>query len=547
MRYTEYIVEDFVLDESFQNWVLGKNSQDEAFWEQWIGEHPEMKPIIDEARTIIQGLQAEEVEVSREEMDQQFEEVSAFFDQQMARETTKVRPIRRIAQIAATILIVAGTGALAYYYVLAPANNDPAGNQEQIATTQQQTPSKEAADPSEEKIALDTSKKQKPVVSQPEDEKAPSKDQTRTQQWNQQMAQSAQKANKETNLYTTDGGEKRRIILPDGSRVFLNENTRLAYSGNWKNDEKRKVSLQGEAYFKVEEKNYRGKKIKFVVSTRSLNVEVTGTAFDVNAGNRKTRVYLNSGRVQLRISGKSETVGMNPGEMVEYNPATGSLNSRRTNNPSFISWLESFGESVYSSPIPDHMTMSTREEADSDNRGQIWQSGEDNSAYIEQVGENLKSGQVQQGEDNEARAAVSGQSSRDASGEASWSTWQLQQGEGNVSIFNIVQSYNSSLYSIQQGQGNRTTGQSRGRDNTGVMLQQGRQNEAILLQRGKDNEALIIQKGPGGSPASDQGFMQDLMEGRYNKVNIIQQGYNNQARTIQQGRNNKVNVNQQGQ
>jgi ferric-dicitrate binding protein FerR (iron transport regulator) len=544
MRYTEYIVEDFVLDESFQNWALGKNRQDEAFWEQWIAEHPDMKPVVDEASHIIRGLQAEEVEVSREEIDQQFEEVSAFFDEQMARKTTKVRPIRRIAQIAATILVIMGLGALGYYYVLSPAGNDPAGNQEQIATKRDQMPSKAVSDPSVESMAVDTSKKQKDLSPQAEKEEAPSRNRSRVKQWDQPMAQSSKQDQKETKRHTTAGGEKTRIILPDGSRVFLNENSRLAYSGNWKNKETRKVRLQGEAYFKVEEKNDQGRDVKFIVSTRSLDVEVTGTAFDVNADNRKTSVYLNSGKVQLRIPGKSGSMAMKPGDLVEYNASTGNLNSRRTDNPSLISWLESFDEKLPGTSIPDNMTMSTQEDAQRNNQGNIWQSGEDNSAYIEQVGENLKSAQVQQGEDNKARADVTGQS---GSGEAGWSTWQLQQGEGNVSIFNILQSYNSSLYSIQQGKGNVASGQSQGRDNTGVMLQQGRQNEALLLQRGKDNEALIIQKGPGNSPGSDRGFMQDLMEGRYNKVNIIQQGYNNKARTIQQGRNNQVNVNQQGQ
>jgi ferric-dicitrate binding protein FerR (iron transport regulator) len=544
MRYTEYIVEDFVLDESFQNWVLGKNSHDEAFWEQWIAEHPDMRPIVDEASHIIQGLQAEEVEVSREEIDQQFEEVSAFFDEQMASPTTKVRPIRRIAQIAATILIIMGAGALAYYYVLSPVNNEPAGNQKQIATTQQQMPAQEGTDFSAERTAIDTTQEQKSVKLQAEEKKAPSRNHSRMQQWDQPMAQSAKQDPKETTLYTTADGEKRRILLPDGSRVFLNENSRLAYSGNWNKQKTRIVRLRGEAYFKVEEKTYQSRKVKFRVSTRNLDVEVTGTAFDVNAGDQKTRVYLNSGKVQLRIRGQSRNIGMNPGDLVEFNPGTGSLNSRRTNNPGLISWLKSFGEAVPGSSIPDNMTMSTQADAQKNNQGNIWQSGEDNSAYIEQVGENLQSGQVQQGEANEARANVSGQSGSD---EAGWSTWQLQQGEGNVSIFNIVQSYNSSLYSIQQGKGNRASAQSRGTENTGTMLQQGRQNEAVLLQRGKDNEALIIQKGPGGSPALDQSFMQDLMKGRYNKVNIIQQGFNNKARTIQQGRNNQVNVNQRGQ
>jgi len=191
------------------------------------------------------------------------------------------------------------------------------------------------------------------------------------------------------------------------------------------------------------------------------------------------------------------------------------------------------------------MTIQTQPAGGNNNKAEIWQSGEDNKAYIDQVGKNLKSKQLQQGKVNEARAVVGEQSQRDQTDEAGWSTWQLQQGEGNVSIFNIVQSYNSNLYSAQAGRRNVARGQSKGENNAGVILQSGEYNEALLLQRGKNNEALILQKGPGDS-GEGSGFMQELMEGRYNKVNVIQKGYNNHARTVQQGRNNRVKVNQNG-
>jgi len=542
MRYTDYIVEDFVLDGSFQNWALGRNSRDEAFWEQWIAAHPEMQPVVDEAREIVQGLQSDEVEVSREEIDEQFREVTAFFDQQMKSEQKKVRALHPIVKIAATILVLTGLGAAAYYYVASPFDSGPKDNPAKVAELPQIQSSDKKANRSEESNPTDSLEFRNPLKPGPTDEKAGSKGQTRVSQTQETPGQITQEDKTETTRYTTSAGEKRKITLPDGSRVFMNENSRLAVSADWAKDQTRKVRLEGEAYFKVEEKIHRGSKVKFVVSTNSLDVEVVGTAFDVNAANQKTQVYLNSGKVQLRIHGKQGSIDMSPGEMVEYNASTGGLNTRRTSSPSLLSWMESFGEPVNAPGTPDNMTLNTQVEA-SNNRGQVLQSGKENSAYIEQVGENIKSRQQQQGRDNEARAVVTGQSGSD---DANWSTWQLQQGEDNVSIFNIVQSYNSNLYSMQQGQQNIASGESRGRDNTGIMLQQGRQNEALLLQQGKDNEALIIQKGPGGKAMNDKGFIQDLMEGRYNKVNIIQQGYNNQARTIQQGRNNQVEVNQQG-
>ena len=70
MKYTEYNVEDFVLDESFRNWVLMKNPGNEAQWRAWIYRYPQMKPVVEEAQYIIHRLYGKEVQVSQEENSQ---------------------------------------------------------------------------------------------------------------------------------------------------------------------------------------------------------------------------------------------------------------------------------------------------------------------------------------------------------------------------------------------------------------------------------------------------------------------------------------------
>ncbi|MCU0348475.1 MAG: FecR domain-containing protein, partial [Saprospiraceae bacterium] len=47
----------------------------------------------------------------------------------------------------------------------------------------------------------------------------------------------------------TIDNEKKAITLPDGSQVWLNENSRLSYDANFA---KRHVNLEGEAFFEVE-------------------------------------------------------------------------------------------------------------------------------------------------------------------------------------------------------------------------------------------------------------------------------------------------------
>jgi len=53
MNYANYLVEDFVLDHCFRDWVLHRQFAHNAFWELWIAEHPEKYKQIREARQVI--------------------------------------------------------------------------------------------------------------------------------------------------------------------------------------------------------------------------------------------------------------------------------------------------------------------------------------------------------------------------------------------------------------------------------------------------------------------------------------------------------------
>ena len=56
MKYTDFEMEDFVLDKSFQNYCLEKTPEDVAFWQNWITEHPGKSETIRQAREIYIAL-----------------------------------------------------------------------------------------------------------------------------------------------------------------------------------------------------------------------------------------------------------------------------------------------------------------------------------------------------------------------------------------------------------------------------------------------------------------------------------------------------------
>lgn len=115
------------------------------------------------------------------------------------------------------------------------------------------------------------------------------------------------------NTLSTEKGETYQVKLPDGTVVWLNAASSLKYAANLLESGKRKVSLQGEAYFQVA----KDKKHPFMVESAGQQVEVLGTEFNVNAYADEPVVSttLLEGSVKL-VSGDIYRV-LKPGQLAE--------------------------------------------------------------------------------------------------------------------------------------------------------------------------------------------------------------------------------------
>jgi ferric-dicitrate binding protein FerR (iron transport regulator) len=80
------------------------------------------------------------------------------------------------------------------------------------------------------------------------------------------------------NKINTPAGGQYQLILPDGTRVFLNALSYLEFPSRFAGSE-RKVNLVGEAYFEVT----KDPKKPFIVSTKEQQLTVLGTHFNVSA------------------------------------------------------------------------------------------------------------------------------------------------------------------------------------------------------------------------------------------------------------------------
>lgn len=107
---------------------------------------------------------------------------------------------------------------------------------------------------------------------------------------------------------TTPRGGQYRVVLSDGTKVWLNAVSTLTYPAKFTGN-KREVEIMGEAYFEVAHAL-----LPFVVRTRDQEVTVLGTEFNVNAYTEdvvaKTTVV--SGAV--RVDARGESLYLEPGE-----------------------------------------------------------------------------------------------------------------------------------------------------------------------------------------------------------------------------------------
>lgn len=81
------------------------------------------------------------------------------------------------------------------------------------------------------------------------------------------------------NTIATSRGQQFQVILPDGTKVWLNAASSLQFPSTFSGLTKRKVTLSGEAYFEVS----KDKIHPFIVKSANQQVEVLGTHFNISA------------------------------------------------------------------------------------------------------------------------------------------------------------------------------------------------------------------------------------------------------------------------
>ena len=137
----------------------------------------------------------------------------------------------------------------------------------------------------------------------------------------------------EMNTIQTPRGGQYQVILPDGTKVWLNAASSLTYPTAFKGVS-REVRLNGEAYFEV-----AGDKEKpFKVMVGNMQVNVLGTHFNVMAYEDETaiRTTLLEGAVKVTNGGASHL--LKPGQEARLDRSSETLSLSEVNADEAVAW-----------------------------------------------------------------------------------------------------------------------------------------------------------------------------------------------------------------
>jgi len=107
-------------------------------------------------------------------------------------------------------------------------------------------------------------------------------------------------------VFETGFGENVEFVLDDGTKIYLNANSRLTWNNDWKKEGIRRANLEGEAYFDVAHQEQKdgdnsSSRMPFEVYTQDLTIRVLGTSFNAIQRRGKTEVLLDEGEVELAL------------------------------------------------------------------------------------------------------------------------------------------------------------------------------------------------------------------------------------------------------
>lgn len=316
MSYQNYSIEDFLADESFQQYCSGTDDAAIQFWDKVLEEQPGVEERFMEAVRWYGILNA-----GQGNLQEQTARLLKKIKEEVYYQPSKVKPMYKTWWAAAAVLLVLATGS---YFLFRQDSN-----KEIVKTNKKQPVIENDIAPGGNKAILTLADGSEVVLDTATNGAITRQGGVTVIKLDGQLAY-----NKEGNIsnevfyntITTPKGGQYQLILADGSKVWLNAASSLRFPTAFVGTE-RKVELTGEGYFEVAKPlSPKGEqRIPFIVKFNSPSghegeVEVLGTHFNVNSytDEENIKITLLEGSVKVMPpSTKGGYAILKPGEQAQ--------------------------------------------------------------------------------------------------------------------------------------------------------------------------------------------------------------------------------------
>jgi len=327
-KYLQYTIEEFIEDNLFIAWVLKGNENNK--WENFIKATPEINTKVEMAREIIL-LFRDTYDILDEESVLEMWHNIDLLDQKYKKKVRRIE-LRRTLSWAASILIIFSFGTMGYYFLNEKSTNYQFTSTEDVS----QVSSAKLILPDGEEIRLNSDNSTVSLNS--ENELVIINDSVIDLSHKKIEAAHKVKMNEVVIPY----GKRSELLLADGTKVWLNAGSRLAFPTKF-TEKTREVFLEGEAYFEVKKSESQ----PFIVNVGQLDIKVLGTHFDISAypADNRIETVLLEGSIMISrptVFGlKREEILLKPNQKANFYKERSIVEvSDEPNADIYIAWIE---------------------------------------------------------------------------------------------------------------------------------------------------------------------------------------------------------------
>ncbi|WP_288206465.1 FecR domain-containing protein [uncultured Parabacteroides sp.] len=135
----------------------------------------------------------------------------------------------------------------------------------------------------------------------------------------------------------SDKGEKKNILLADGTKIILNSDTKLRIPSDF-NQEERVIEMEGEGFFDVTPNPDK----PFIIKSGEAQVKVLGTSFNFKSYKEDDFIKLtvSTGKVRVNVADQDLQLSVSPNEHLSVNKVDGNVSKETIQENNYIKWIQ---------------------------------------------------------------------------------------------------------------------------------------------------------------------------------------------------------------